>query len=124
MPLVLDLLYQIRNEIEFLILQDIPAYRDTVFSDVRPAHQNTCCRINHNPLIAAETIQRVDDPMAHLAQLAADGLTECGLQRQTFAEMAEAGGLARLLRIHTEIDNVHQNLRMTLWLHIATHHSE
>jgi hypothetical protein len=28
----------IRNKIEFLILQDLPAYRDTVFADVRTAH--------------------------------------------------------------------------------------
>src|SRR5262245_50728568 len=62
--------------------------------------------------------------MAHLAQLVANGLTECGLQRQTFAEMSEARGLACLLRIHTEIDDVHQHLCVTLWLHVATHHSE
>src|SRR5512144_1323743 len=112
------------------------AHRRAVLARVGAADQDAAPGVESNRLVAAEATTRPDEPMPlgfeRAADRGADLRLECneaavgraGAGRVGRALVAEPGGVARLLHVHSEVDHVAEHLRVPLRLHVAPHQSE
>ena len=93
--------------------------------------------INANGLVASERSRRADDAVSELLEFSdgvgADGGFEGDEATPVIgglsggggrADVSDSGGVAGLLHVHAEIDDVHQHLHVSLRLHVSAHQPE
>src|SRR5689334_16664359 len=103
---------------------NLPAYREAVFSHVGTTDQYAGLRVDHDSLVAAESIDGCDNKVAALRQLKTNVGSKRGFERKTLDGMPEPGSFPRLLSVHAEIDHIYQDLGVALRLHVAAHNTK
>src|SRR6266576_3566957 len=108
---------------------DSIAYGDAILAHLGGAPIDTVLLVSEDCLVASKAATALDELMASFGQLGAHRWRDPRFHlHQTHparrlprdlgaADMAEAHEVACFLRIHSEIDHVHQNLCMALRLH-------
>jgi predicted dehydrogenase len=107
-----------------------------VLAGVGAAHEHAGLGVDADGLVAAEAAAGIDQAvplgLQGAADLGADARFEphraavAGARagRVGGADVEEPGGVARLLDVHAEVDQVAEHLHVPLRLHVAAHHAE
>ena len=102
----------------------LPTQGLPIFSWVGTAHQHAVFGIDQDALITPVSAELVDDAVALTGQASSHISIKSRFQSQAFVGVTEAWGFSGVLRIHSKIDDVRDDLNMSLGLHVASHNTE
>src|SRR6266568_3234305 len=107
-----------------LMLPELPAYGEAVFTGIGPSDKDAGPRIDQNSLITAPCIDGIGHVVPFSYKAGTNRRLESRLQQDVLAGMPKSRRFSGLLNIHAEIDEVNHRLYVALRLVIAAHYAE
>src|SRR6185436_10192337 len=106
------------------IVTPSPSDGESILAQIRSAEQDTVFVIDPDRLVAAHRAAALDNGVAARLERAPDLRADAAFDGELLADVPDARRIARLLHVHAEVDDVGDDLRVSLRLVVAAHHAE